>query len=177
MRLSVLSVLKLQMKTRIFWLNENLGIMSRPLGGDDLMEEIEHWKKLRVNTIVSFLTDEENEELGLEYERMDCRREGFDFIKFPIEDRQVPDSYLKTKELFNNLIEKINQNQKILMHCRGGIGRVSIISSIVLSTLHKIPIKQSFATISKIRGLNVPDTEEQIIWTESFIERIYETRQ
>jgi predicted protein tyrosine phosphatase len=160
------------MKTRIFWLNENLGIMSRPLGGDDLMEEIEHWKKLEINTIVSFLTDEENDELGLEYERMDCRREGFDFIKFPIDDRQVPDSYLKTKDLVNNLVGKINENQKILMHCRGGIGRVSIIASSVFSVLNKISIKDSFEQISKIRGLKVPDTHEQILWTEDFFERI-----
>jgi protein-tyrosine phosphatase len=160
------------MKTRIYWLNENLGIMSRPLGGDDLMEEIEYWKKLEVNTIVSFLTDEENEELGLEYERMDCRREGFDFMKFPIEDREVPDSYLKTKELVKNIIEQINENKKILMHCRGGIGRVSIISASVLSTLNNVSVKQSFDDISKIRGINVPDTDEQIVWTESFIEKI-----
>jgi protein tyrosine/serine phosphatase len=159
------------MKTRIFWLNDNLGIMSRPLGGDDLMEEIEHWKKLNIDTIVSFLTDEENEELGLEYERMDCRREGFDFIKFPIEDRQVPDSYLKTKDLVNILLEKINENQKILMHCRGGIGRVSIIASSVFSVLNNIPIKESFEQISNIRGLKVPDTDEQILWTEDFFER------
>ena len=160
------------MKTRIFWLNENLGVMSRPLGGDDLMVEIEYWKKLGVNTIVSFLTDEENEELGLEYERMDCRREGFDFIKFPIEDCQVPDSYLKTKALVEILINKINENQKILMHCRGGIGRVSIISASVLSILNNISVKQSFSTISKIRGINVPDTDEQITWTEAFINKM-----
>ena len=160
------------MKTRIFWLNDNLGIMSRPLGGDDLMEEIEHWKKLNVDTIVSFLTDEENEELGLEYERMDCRKEGFDFIKFPIEDRQTPDSYLKTKALVEILVDKINENQKILMHCRGGIGRVSIVSASVLSTLNNIPVKQSFENISKIRGINVPDTDEQITWTEAFIDKM-----
>ena len=167
------------MKTRIFWLNENLGIMSRPLGRDDLMEEIEHWKRLKVDTIVSFLTDEENEELGLEYERMDCRREGFDFLKFPIEDRQVPDSYLKTKDLVNNLIVKIKENKKILMHCRGGIGRVSIISASVLSILHNSSIKQCFNDISKIRGIEVPDTDEQIIWTEAFAEKyksIYKTQ-
>jgi hypothetical protein len=160
------------MKTRIFWLNDNLGIMSRPLGGDDLMEEIEHWKKLNINTIVSFLTDEENEELGLEYERMDCRREGFEFLKFPIEDRQVPDSYLKTKYLVNVVVDKINENQKILMHCRGGIGRVSIIASSVFSVLNKFSIKESFEQISNIRGLNVPDTDEQILWTEAFFERM-----
>ena len=164
------------MKTRIFWLNQNLGIMSRPLGGDDLMEEIEHWKKLAINTIVSFLTDEENEELGLEYERMDCRKEGFDFIKFPIEDRQMPDSYLKTKELVNTIITKINENQKILMHCRGGIGRVSIISASVLSILRNVPVKQSFEAISKIRGIHVPDTDEQIVWTENFMERFLERK-
>jgi hypothetical protein len=159
------------MKTRIFWLNDNLGIMSRPLGGDDLMEEMEHWKKLEINTIVSFLTDEENEELGLEYERMDCRRESFEFLKFPIEDRQVPDSYLKTKDLVNILVDKINENQKILMHCRGGIGRVSIIASSVFSVLNKRSIKESFEQISNIRGLKVPDTDEQILWTEDFFER------
>ena len=160
------------MKTRIFWVNENLGIMSRPMGGDDLMEEIQHWKKLEVNTIVSLLTDEENEELALEYQRMDCRKEGFDFIKFPIEGRQVPDSYLKTKELVQILSGKIKENKKILMQSRGGIGRVSIIVAIVLSTLHKISVNQSFDTISKIRGLHVPDTDEQITWTQEFIEKL-----
>ena len=160
------------MKTRIFWLNENLGIMSRPLGGDDLMEEIQYWKKLNVNTLVSFLTDEENEELGLEYERMDCRREGFDFIKFPIQDLQTPDSYLKTKELVNILVGKMNENAKILMHCRGGIGRVSIIAASVLSTLHNASVKQSFEDISKIRGIKVPDTEEQIDWTIEFLSKM-----
>ena len=158
------------MKTRIFWLNENLGIMSRPLGGDDLMEEIEYWKKLGVDTIVSFLTDEENEELALEYQRMDCRREGFDFIKFPIEDRQVPDSYLKTKELVDILFNKITENKKILMHSRGGIGRVPIIAASILSKCG-LNVNQGFQNISKIRGLQVPDTEEQIIWTELLVEK------
>jgi protein-tyrosine phosphatase len=159
------------MKTRIFWINENLGIMSRPLGGDYLMEEIEYWKKLRVDTIVSFLTDEENEELGLEYERMDCRREGFEFVKFPIEDSQIPDSYLKTKALVKIIMDKINENKKVLMHSRGGIGRVSIITAIVLSALHGISAEQSFENISKIRGTDVPDTDEQITWTEEFLDK------
>lgn len=160
------------MKTRIFWLNENLGIMPRPLGGDELMGEIEHWKKLSVDTIVSFLTDEENEELGLEYQRMDCRREGFDFIKFPIEDRHFPDSYLKTRELAEIIIHKINGKSKVLMHSRGGIGRVSIIAAVVLSILYETTTKQSFESISKIRGVKVPDSDQQVIWTEDFINRI-----
>ena len=160
------------MKTRIFWVNENLGIMSRPMGGDDLMEEIQHWKKLDVNTIVSFLTDEENEELELEYQRMDCRKEGFDFIKFPIEDQQVPDSFLKTKELVQILFDKIKENKKILMQSRGGIGRVSIIAASVLATLHEISVNQSFDNIAKIRVLHVPDTDEQITWTQEFIEKL-----
>ena len=103
---------------------------------------------------------------------MDCRREGFDFIKFPIEDRQVPDSYLKTKELVNILIDKITENKKILMHCRGGIGRVSIISASILSTLNNVSVKQTFEDISKIRGLHVPDTDEQIVWTKEFANKI-----
>lgn len=157
------------MKTRIFWLNENLGIMSRPLGGDDLVEEIENWKKLNVDTVISFLTYEENEELDLEYERMDCLRAGFDFIKFPIEDHQFPDSFLQSKALIKNIVEKINENKKILLHSRAGIGRVSVISAIVFSTVYEISVKQSYENISNIRGVQVPNSDEQILWTEKFM--------
>jgi protein-tyrosine phosphatase len=156
------------MKTRIFWIEENLGIMSRPLGGDDLQEEIIHWKKLGINTIVSFLTDEENEELDLEYERMDCRREGLEFIKFPIEDGDVPDSYLKTKELVISLAEKITDNQKVLLHSRGGIGRTSMIAASILAQ-NGLRIKNAFELITKIRGVKVPDTEVQNAWVEEFV--------
>lgn len=159
------------MKTRIFWIEEHLGIMSRPLGGDDLQEEIIHWKKLGINTIVSFLTDEENEELDLEYERMDCRREGFEFIKFPIEDGDVPDSYLKTKELVISLAEKIKENQKVLLHSRGGIGRTSMIAASVLSK-NGLRIKDAFEVITKIRGVKVPDTDTQKTWVEEFVLKI-----
>ncbi|PWK26135.1 Cyclin-dependent kinase inhibitor 3 (CDKN3) [Arcicella aurantiaca] len=156
------------MKTRIFWIEENLGIMSRPLGGDDLQEEIIHWKKLGINTIVSFLTDEENEELDLEYERMDCRREGFEFIKFPIEDGNVPDSYLKTKELVIVLAEKIKDNQKVLLHSRGGIGRTSMIAASILAK-NGLSTQKAFDLIIKIRGIKVPDSDIQKNWVEEFV--------
>lgn len=156
------------MKTRIFWIEENLGIMSRPLGGDDLQEEIIHWKKLGINTIISFLTDEENEELDLEYERMDCRREGFEFIKFPIEDGNVPDSYLKTKELVTYLAEKMRKNHKILLHSRGGIGRTSMIAASILAK-NGLRIKDAFEFITKIRGIKVPDSDAQKNWVEEFV--------
>lgn len=159
------------MKTRIFWIEENLGIMSRPLGGDDLQEEIVHWKKLGINTVVSFLTDEENEELDLEYERMDCRREGFEFIKFPIEDGDVPDSYLKTKELVISLAEKMRENHKILLHSRGGIGRTSMIAASILAK-NGLRINDAFEVITKIRGIKVPDTDAQKNWVEEFVLKI-----
>jgi protein-tyrosine phosphatase len=162
------------MKTRIFWVEENLGIMPRPLGGDDLQEEILHWKKLAVDTIVSFLTDDENEELDLEYERTDCRKAGFDFIKFPIPDRDVPDSFLKTKELVQILSDKITDSQKVLLHCRGGIGRVSIITASILS-LRGMNTQEAFEKIAKIRGLSVPDTSAQEKWTEEFVIKLKTT--
>lgn len=156
------------MKTRIFWIEENLGIMSRPLGGDDLQEEIIYWKKLGINSIVSFLTDEEKEELDLEYERMDCRKEGFEFIKFPIEDGDVPDSYLKTKELVISIAKKIKENQKVLLHSRGGIGRTSMIAASILAQ-NGLRIKEAFELITKIRGVKVPDTDAQKTWVEEFV--------
>lgn len=102
---------------------------------------------------------------------MDCRREGFEFIKFPIEDGNVPDSYLKTKELVISLAEQIRENKKVLIHSRGGIGRVSIIGASILSQ-QGLKIEEAFDKISKIRGVKVPDTSTQKHWTEEFIVKL-----
>jgi protein-tyrosine phosphatase len=159
------------MHTKLYFINTQLAISPKPRGGEDLAEEVLHWKKEGISLVISLLTKAECKELDLEGEQKECENIGIDFINFPILDRQVPESYLEYNKLIDKILERLSKEQKVLVHCRGGIGRASLVAGGVL-------IKQGFSaktaieTISKSRTLKVPDTEEQEIWLGEFWEKI-----
>jgi protein-tyrosine phosphatase len=157
------------MRTRVFWIHPQVGIMGRPMGGDDFLEELSYWQKLAVKTIVSLLTDEENEELDLEFERMDCTRAGFEFIKFPIEPKSVPDSLLKTRALLAHLLLQVEDGGKILLHSRAGVGRSVTLGVLLLAKLG-LSFDEALAKVIQIRGVNVPDQDEQLRWLKSYLQ-------
>jgi len=156
------------MYTKIYWLYQvdstaKLGIMARPRGGDWLEDEIEYLKKQNVGLLVSLLEREEINELKLQQEEALCKAAGIGFINFPIADRGIPKDNDNTDQLINNLAVKLNEGTSIVIHCRMGIGRSSIIAASIL--LHTGEGTDSILhNISEIRGLKVPDTEKQVIW-------------
>jgi protein-tyrosine phosphatase len=158
------------MRTRIFWIHPQVGIMGRPMGGDDLLEEIHNWQKLEIKTIVSFLTDEENEELDLEFERMDCTRVGLEFIKYPIEPKEAPDSFIKTKAILVQLLAQVNRGERMLLHSRAGIGRSAVFGLLLLHALGWT-YEDALAHIIAYRGVQIPDNEEQLKWVKTYCQR------
>src|SRR5947209_11006948 len=84
------------MRTELYWIDGRwrgrLAIMPRPRGGDWLEDEIRSWRREGVNEIVSLLTADEMADLELGDEAHLCRREGVEYLHFPIEDRGVPNS-------------------------------------------------------------------------------------
>jgi protein-tyrosine phosphatase len=51
----------------------------------------------------------------------------------------------------------------VAIHCRGGIGRSSLMAAAVLVQLGAAP-EQAWDTVSVARGMPVPETEEQRAW-------------
>lgn len=157
------------MKTRIFWITQNLAIMPKPNSDDSLEEDIINFANQKATILVSLLTKEENFELGLQNERQLCEKYAIDFISFPIIDRSVPTERqtIQIRELAKNLIEKMNgildKNEKIIIHCRGGIGRAGMLCSAILIE-QGIKPQEAIEKISNTRGLTIPDTEEQKAW-------------
>lgn len=156
------------MFTRIYWLHTNanggkLGIMARPRGDDWLEQEINHFKKQGIGVIVSLLEATEIQELGLQKQSALCAGQEIMFLQFPIADRSVPSSTSGARQLVSLLSEQLNKGLSVVVHCRMGIGRSSIIAGAVLQ-------KDGWKTdelirhIGKMRGVSVPDTEEQITW-------------
>lgn len=153
---------------RIYWLGDfeskgKLGIMARPRGNDWLIDEILAMKRQKVNIVVSLLEDIELEELGLTQEFNLARNHKIDFIEFPIKDVSVPNNPVEFKGLANELYLELKNGENIVIHCRMGIGRSSLLAAAVLLEFG-MKKDEVFDQIGKYRGMNVPDTQEQKTW-------------
>lgn len=157
------------MVSEVYWINEDkigfklLGTMARPRGNDWLEDEIKFLKKLKVDTLISLLDSSEEFELGLLMENEICTKWKMEFINFPIKDVNVPKNENAFIELVNKLSNKIKENKKIVIHCRMGIGRASILSAAIMIKLG-INAEEVFDKISQYRILKVPDTDQQKKW-------------
>jgi protein-tyrosine phosphatase len=156
------------MAVKIYWLQEfgnssRLGIMARPRGDDWLENEIRELKKQNVQVMVSLLEQDEIIELGLRQQAELCAKQDIEYINFPIPDRGIPKQDNRLRNFIIQLKEKIDSGHTVIIHCRMGIGRSAIIAGCLLFKAGN-KTNEVIAHISKIRGLRVPDTDEQIAW-------------
>lgn len=153
---------------RIYWINQfsngKLGMMARPKGNDWLEDEIKKLQLFNVNCVVSLLENHEIEDLDIEQEEKLCQKYGIQYINYPIPDRNIPDekSYLR---LISEIDNQLKSGQKIVVHCRMGIGRTSVICAGILIK-NGIKSNEVFDILSEIRTLKVPDTQEQYDWIQ-----------
>jgi hypothetical protein len=95
------------MFTELHWIDGpwpgRLAISARPRGGDWLEDELMSWRAAGVTKVVSLLTPDEEEALGLEREKEASLDAGLSFVSFPIVDRSVPSSDEKATRLIEEL--------------------------------------------------------------------------
>jgi protein-tyrosine phosphatase len=144
-----------------------LAIVSRPRGGDWLVSEADQMKRAGVDVLVSLLPVEEAGELGLSAEAEACHAAGIIFYSFPISDRDTPSSTVLFSEFVERLRQEAYVGRSIGVHCRASIGRSSLLLAALLC-LEGFTPRDAFQRLSLARGLQVPDTLEQILWVERF---------
>ena len=154
----------------MYWLQlptpGRLAIMPRPRG-DWLADEVQGLALSGVEQFVSCLTATEVAELDLDIEQALCEAVGIAFISFPIPDRGVPPSIEQTRELIERLHTAVAEGRTVAVHCRAGIGRVSVVAACVLLRAG-MNVDDAFAEIEHARGLAVPDTPQQREWVVTF---------
>src|SRR6476659_3550525 len=154
-------------KPDVYWIKGpwpgRLAILARPRGADWLGDEVEAWKEIGVDTVVSLLTQSEEVELNLTEESDLVRRRGLTFINFPIADYSVPSSQRATQQIVDELRDRLSRGNKVGIHCRQGIGRSSLVAACVLVT-SGASSGNAFRQIESARGVFVPDTPEQKNW-------------
>ncbi|MGY0216571.1 protein-tyrosine phosphatase family protein [Endozoicomonadaceae bacterium StTr2] len=142
--------------------NDRFSIMPHPRGGELLSSEISRLKQLGFEAVISMLTPEEQQALNLLDEAACCEAAGLVYLNFPIRD-EVADSDLATCRFIDQLEQLQQHKHKIVFHCRGGVGRSSMILSLLAARLGVKP-EQSFELISHSRGERAPESENQKQW-------------
>jgi protein-tyrosine phosphatase len=144
----------------------HIAIVARPRGNDWLCEEINALSREGIEILVSMLTDEEAEELGLNDESAECAAVGISFVNVAIPDRSVPsdtNAFLRSVE---QLATRVREGRYLAVHCRASIGRSSVLAASILVRLGW-DAKTAFDAIEAARGYSVPDTSEQKQWVIS----------
>jgi len=154
--------------TKIYWIHTfdnsaRIGIMARPRGNDWLEDEITNLKNNQVGVLVSLLERDEIYDLNLDLEKELCLTKNISYINYPIPDRDVPKQNDNTDQLIDSLTKKLNEGLSVVVHCRMGIGRSSIIAAAVLLK-YNLKTNDIIENIIRIRGIKVPDTEKQLLW-------------
>jgi protein-tyrosine phosphatase len=141
----------------------SLSVMAKPVSGEWIEDEFSGIATWGIDRVVSLLESHEVIEVGLGDEKQLSEKYGMEFIHYPIPDRGLPASiqdYLAfTKRLYHEAAGGLNT----VVHCRAGIGRTGIVAAGVLLYCG-FEAKEAIKHISKLRGIEIPDTEEQINW-------------
>ena len=145
----------------------SLAIMPRPRAGDWLEDEVGHWQREGLETVVSLLEPAEVSELELGSEPALCASRGIKFLSFPIPDRGVPASAAAFDSFLAPVVETLRTGGSVGVHCRAGIGRAGLTAACILVRAG-IPYPLAFPAISRARRVKVPDTEQQESWVQRF---------
>ncbi len=156
----------------LYWINQQgvrLGIMPRPRGNDWLGDDLSLLRQRGVDVVVSALTASETEELGLSVEAQECAQNDLLFVSFPIEDRSFPTNPAEFMLLVDQVVRHLRNGKSVMIHCRAGIGRSSLIAACVLVEFG-LSLDDAFRAIEQTRGCPVPDTPEQREWVERYLD-------
>jgi protein-tyrosine phosphatase len=140
-----------------------LSVMAKPVAGEWIEDEFLGISRYGINVLVSLLELHEIRELGLSKASLLCTSNGMDYINFPILDRSVPTPSPKLFSLIGNIHRRIELGENTVIHCRAGIGRTGLFAASIL-VKHGYSPSEAFTLISKARGVEVPDTQEQYEW-------------
>ncbi len=154
--------------------NSRIALAPCPLGDEKLADEIKSLQQQNYKLVISMLTAEEQEKHGLTAESEQCVIHGITYLNYPIRD-EVADSDNATLEFLAKVVTHIKQlanDDKILFHCRGGVGRSSMVIALVMASFGH-DVDEVFAKITHARDEQAPESDEQLYWVRGLAKKVW----
>ena len=100
----------------------------------DLREDLRVIRVWGATTVVTLIEDHEFSLLGVENFASEIRSQGLDWIHLPIRDVDVPDKRFEAAWVVSGrlLHDRLGSGDRILIHCRGGLGRTGLVAGRIL---------------------------------------------
>jgi protein-tyrosine phosphatase len=154
-----------------FWVETGttlrLAIVLCPRGGERLLDDLVQIKLSGVDVLVSVLPADETNELRLAAEGQCCAALDIDFRTYPISIQQTPASPQSFAKFIDEVRAEVRAGRSVAVHCRASIGRSSLFLAARMVAEGFTP-DDAFKRLSEARGLEVPDTSEQVRWVKWF---------
>lgn len=138
----------------------------------DLDLDLTALRQVGVDVLVCLLEAEEMAWLGIEQLPESAGAVGLRFVHFPIRDGAVPVDLPAATALVRRLGAEVRAGARVVVHCRGGLGRAGTIGACTLLELGACRDgAEAIALVRKRRSPAAVETAEQ----ERFVHRIYAT--
>ena len=141
----------------------SITMMPKPPGASQLSAYIQYLKNKNIDILVSLLQYKEVISHSLSNEGVECEELAIEFINFPIKDHSTPQFFIPYNQLIEQLVKRIESGKNIAIHCYAGIGRTGLIAASILIKMG-MQVDEALIKLSRVRGLRVPETIQQITW-------------
>ena len=115
----------------------------------DLTTDIAAIKKWGAALVISLIEEHEFHMLGINELEVEVNKAGMQWLHFPIKDVSIPDARFEQQwqQSVNTIYRCLDQGEKVLVHCRGGLGRTGLLVARLLMAYGA----SSDEAISKVR--------------------------
>ena len=139
---------------------------SGPAWDRDLHADLDRLQQLEIDLLVCLLEDRELSALQIEDLPREAERR-FAFRRFPIPDASVPTNAAGTAELVRDIAAVAQAGRRVVIHCKGGLGRAGTIAGCVLRAAG-VDGPTAIATLHDVRSPNAPETAAQRRFIQRF---------
>lgn len=127
----------------------------------DLTTDIAAIKKWGAVLVISLIEEHEFHMLGINELEVEVNKADMQWLHFPIKDVSIPDARFEQQwqQSVNTIYRCLDQGEKVLVHCRGGLGRTGLLVARLLMAYGA----SSDEAISKVREARTGaiETKEQ----------------
>ena len=131
------------------------------------------FKKHHIDHVIMLVTDRELEKKARRNIMKEYEKNGIGYSRFIINDFQAP-SVEVIDGLVKEAINRLNNNERILIHCHAGVGRTSVSASCVTIAVENMSAEEAIKHVKANMMVNI--TSEQIRLIKKFEESLQSTK-